>query len=114
MSHPPTGRRRGGQPGNQNRLKHGLYSKHLAMDDTAKLESISLHLNRHELALARVRLKTCIEKQLSASPEDWLTYERAIARYLHDIVSSIHQNAKNNRRFAPLDFMEMIRQGNED
>jgi hypothetical protein len=115
MSHQPSGRRRGGQPGNQNRLKHGLYSKKLSMEDTEQLESMSLYLTQHELALARVRLKTCLEKQLIAAPEDWLTYERAIARYLHDIVSSIHQNAKNNNRsFAFLDAMEMIRQENED
>ena len=46
-----------------------------------------LDLTEHELVLARVRLKTCIEKQLTASPEDWLSYERAITHYLRLIAS---------------------------
>ena len=109
----PSGRRRGGQPGNHNRLKHGLYSKQVSVEDDAELESMSMALTNQELALARVRLKTCLEKQLTAAPEDWLTYERAIARYLHDIVSTINKNVWNKKHgFDPLAIEEMIRQRN--
>ncbi len=100
MSHKPSTRHRGGQPGNQNRLKHGLYSKQVSMEDREQLDTMSVDLTRNELALARVRLMTCLEKQLSASPEDWLGYEKAAAYYLNVIVSLIHRNARDNRRAA--------------
>ena len=117
MSRQPTGRPRGGQPGNQNRLKHGLYSKQVSIEDSDLLETMSEDLNKHELDLARVRLKTCLEKQLTAAPEDWLTYERAIAHYLGLIASSIHKNALLKERGggdAFMTVMEMIRQVNEE
>jgi len=98
MSCPPSGRRRGGQPGNKNHLIHGLYSKQVSIEDSDLLESMPADLNQHELALARVRLKTCLEKQLTAAPEDWLTYERAIAYYLRLIVSVIQKNAEFKER----------------
>jgi len=115
MFRQPSGRHRGGQPGNQNRLKHSLYSKQVSMEDGAQLETMSQELTEHELALARVRLKTCLEKQLSAAPEDWLSYERALANYLHNIVALIHMNARNkNRGIDSMTVMEMIRQVNEE
>lgn len=85
------------------------------MEDRILLESLPEKLNRHELALARVRLKTCLNKQLGASPEDWLTYERAIARYLGLIVSSIHKNAslKDYGALMDSDIRNLIRRLNK-
>ena len=116
MSRKPTGRPRGGQPGNQNRLKHGLYSKQVSLEDSQMLNTMSADLIEHELTLARVRLKTCLDKQLSAPPEDWLTYERAIAHYLGLIASVIHKNAsrKAHGGDAFQTVLEMIRQVNEE
>lgn len=117
MSRQPTGRSRGGQPGNQNRLKHGLYAKQVSIEDSDLLESMSADLNVDELALARIRLKSCLEKQLDAPPEHWLTYERAIAYYLHLIASLINKNAlikEHNGGDAFMTVMEMIRQVNEE
>jgi hypothetical protein len=115
MSRQPSGRQRGGQPGNKNRLKHGLYSKQVSQEDSAELESMSLDRTEHELALARVRLKTCIEKQLTAAPEDWLSYERAITHYLRLIASLIQKNAESDGPGdAFMTVMEMIRQVNEE
>ena len=74
-----------------------------------------LDLTEHELVLARVRLKTCIEKQLTASPEDWLSYERAITHYLRLIASLIQKNAESDGPGdAFMTVMEMIRQVNEE
>jgi hypothetical protein len=67
--------------------------------------------------LARVRLKTCLEKQSTAAPEDWLAYERAIAYYLRLIVAVIQKNAEFKERGggdAFMTVMEMIRQVNEE
>jgi len=117
MSPQSTGRKRGGQPGNQNRLKHGLYEKQVSIEDGDLLESMPADLNKHELDLARIRLKTCIEKQLSATPEDWLGYERAISHYLQLIASLIQKNTlltKERGGDAFITVMEMIRQVNEE
>jgi len=94
MPRKPTGRRRGGQLGNHNRLKHGLYSRHLLPPRPGDSASAPLASHVHELALARVRLKTCIEQQLTAPPEEWLIYERAIAHYLGLVTSLIYRNAR--------------------
>ena len=117
MSREPTGRPRGGQPGNQNRLKHGLYAKQVSIEDSDLLESMSAELNVDELDLARIRLKSCLEKQLDAPPEDWLTYERAIAYYLRLIASLLNKNVsikEHNGGSAFTTVMEMIRQVNEE
>ena len=116
MSRNPTGRRRGAQPGNQNRLIHGIYSKQVSMEDSAQLESMPADLTGHELALARVRLKTCLDRQLTTSPEKWLAYERAIAYYLRLITSLIQKNAslKDSGKEAVLTVMDFIREANEE
>ena len=105
----------GGQPGNINSLKHGLYSRHISIQEDQELDSMPLDQNQHELALARVRLKLCIVKQQSAPEEDWLKYEKAIGRYLSVIVNLTNKNALlgQDRRIAFVTVMEMIRQMNE-
>ena len=112
----PAPRRRGGQPGNKNRLKHGLYSKQISPEETRELESMPLDMSEFELALARVRLKTCLERQQTAPPENWLSYERAIAHYLRLITSLTYRNAVFHRddKTAFSTVMEMIRQVNEE
>lgn len=116
MPRKPSGRRPGGQPGNQNRLIHGIYSKQVSIEDSAQLETMPSDLTEQELALARVRLKTCLDRQLSAPPEHWLTYERAIAYYLRLIISSINKNAtlrEHGGDDAVLTVMDFIHEANE-
>ncbi len=85
-------RKRGGQPGNHNRLKHGLYAKKLPIDQELRLERLGL--NRHPLtiALARARLNQLLEQQQAADPRDFLSYERAIQYYLNLLARLIHRN----------------------
>ena len=115
MPNPPPKRTRGGQPGNTNHLKHGLYSSHISQKDEAELETMSTERNDHELALARVRLKECIFKQKNAPPEEWIRYEKAISHYIAIIVSNTNKNALLGRdsRAAFVTVLEMIRQVNE-
>lgn len=112
----PTGRAGGAPPGNKNALKHGIYSRYISVSEDAELEPMPLDKNQHELALARVRLKDCIQKQRDSSAEDWLKYEKAIAYYLRMIVSLTNKNALlgRDRRAAYITVMEMIRQVNEE
>ena len=112
----PTGRKRGAPAGNTNALKHGIYSHYISASEDEELEPMPLDKSQHELALTRVRLKKCIQKQLESSGDDWLAYEKAIAYYLRIIVSLTTRNALlgQNRKTAYITVMEMIRQVNEE
>ena len=112
----PTGRKRGAPVGNTNALKHGIYSRCISVTEDEELEPMPLDKSQHELALTRVRLMQCIQKQQEASAGDWLAYEKAIAYYLRIIVSLTTRNALlgQNRKTAYITVMEMIRQVNEE
>jgi hypothetical protein len=94
MTKPPSPRRRGGQPGNLNRLKHGLFSRRLSIRDRALFAISPRSDPSFELALARVRLVQLIKQQESASSRDWLSYERAVIHYLGVITSLLDANAR--------------------
>ncbi len=112
----PTGRPAGAPRGNTNGLKHGLYSHYISTSEDEELDAMPLDQSQHELALARVRLKLCIQKQQEAVGDDWLAYEKAIAYYLHMIVALTARNALLGRdhKAAYITVMDMIRQVNED
>jgi hypothetical protein len=116
MTYKPTGRKGGGQPGNKNNLKHGIYSQHISVQDVEQVDAMPLDINNDELTLARVRLKDCILKQQSAPPEDWLSFEKAINAYLSKIVAMVHHNAVlgEDKKAAFMTVMEMIRQVNAE
>jgi hypothetical protein len=111
----PSPRRRGAPLGNQNSLKHGIYSRHISVEVDADVESMPPDRNNDELALARARLVACLQQQAGASPEDWLDYERAISHYLLAISRFIHNNAVlgKDRRSSLVTVLEMIRQVND-
>jgi len=52
-----TKRKRGGQPGNTNALKHGIYRKHYTTDEITDLETALQSGLQDEIALLRVLLK---------------------------------------------------------
>ena len=116
MTYKPTGRKGGGQPGNQNGLKHGIYSKHISVQDNEELKDMPLDLNNDELTFTRSRLISCVLRQQSAPPEEWLSYDKAINAYLAKIVSMVHHNAVlgEDKKTAFITVMEMIRQVNEE
>ena len=90
---PARPRKRGAQPGNTNNLKHGIYSRHISIQADDDIEAMPEDQNHAELAMARARLVACLDRQSSAPPEDWLTYEKAIAQYLLAISKFVHNNA---------------------
>ena len=98
MSRKPTGRHRGGQPGNHNRLVHGLYAHHLPVQHALRLERLGLNRNELPLALARARLNSLLAKQAAAGPRDFLGYERAILHYLDHITRLLHRNQALSRQ----------------
>ena len=115
-SPPPRPRRsRGGQPGNGNHLKHGIYSHHISLQAEDDIQGMPEDQNQNELAFARTRLVACLERQQNAPAEDWLTYEKAIAQYLLAISRFIQNNAVlgKDRKTSLVTVLEMIRQLNE-
>jgi len=112
----PLPRRRGGQRGNHNALKHGIYSRHISLQNDEQLAPMSEDKYPDELAMARVRLTTCLLNQAAAPPEDWLSYEKAVLHYLDKIVSMIQKNAVlgKDRRIAFTTVMEMVCQVNDE
>ena len=108
-------RKRGGQPGNTNNLKHGIYSRHMSLQAGDDIQAMPDDQNRDELALARARLVACLEKQTSAPPDQWLIYEKAISQYLSAIAKFVHNNALlgKDRKATLITVLEMIRQLNE-
>ena len=115
MTYKPTGRKGGGQPGNSNALKHGVYSQLISIPDDENAETMARDNTIDELTFARVRMKTCILQQQASPPEDWLSYEKAANLYLGKIVSMIHHNSVfgSGKQDALMTVMEMIRQVNE-
>lgn len=111
----PTGRKRGGQPGNTNHLLHGAYSRHISIETQQDLRSMPEDRNQNELDLARSRLVACLERQKAAPPEEWLAFEHAIETYIHDIARLTHSNAilGRDRKTTLVTVLEMIRQTNK-
>jgi len=115
--HRRTGRPRGAPLGNTNALKHGLYAQYISVSEEADLENMPPDKNAEELAIARVCLKRCLEKQAAAaSPEQWLDYDKQIAHYLRIIMALIHKNALlgMDKRAAYVTVMEMIAEVNKE
>jgi len=61
MGRKSSGKKRGGQPGNLNRLKHGFYSKRLKTMEVDEVEGLREDLN-DELALLRAMLRRFVER----------------------------------------------------
>jgi len=100
MPRSPSGRRRGGQPGNTNRLVHGLYSSRIPREISAAPDYGTTSDPDFEIALARVRLVQLIRAQQAAPAGEYLTYERAVINYIGLIVS-LTEAAARRRRNGP-------------
>ena len=75
-------RKRGGQPGNQNARKHGLYSKHLPPEQMKQLEDIDEHTGLEpEIDLIRIRLNVMLDNP-ETSPELILKTVSALAKLM--------------------------------
>ena len=100
MSFAPLRRRRGGQPGNTNRLVHGLYSRRLPRELTAPASPRTGDDPQFELVMARVHLVQLLTAQKKAPKRQWLSYERAVIDCLGLILSLISAGVRR-RRYQP-------------
>jgi hypothetical protein len=104
--HPsPSRRRRGGQPGNTNRLIHGLYSRRLPRSLTWPANPRSGFDPEFEIALMRVHVSQLIERQSAAPPEHYLAYERAIFAGVGRILSLMVAGGRRRRRRPNIDLL---------
>ncbi len=67
----PARRRRGGQPGNANAVKHGFYARHFHPAELADLETVNASL-QDEIAALRVIMRRLLE--FSGGTEDLDTF----------------------------------------
>ena len=83
MSTPPSpssSRRRGGQPGNQNALKHGFYSRYFNTVDRQDLENYSFSGLHDEIVLVRIYIRNLVEMATHPDcPYDALVILRALS-----------------------------------
>ena len=98
MAEAITGRKRGAQPANTNRLKHGLYSRRIAPADSVIKAPPRIPEPMFQIAFARKRLARVMRLQVRAPIDQWLSYERCILHYLSLIASLAQFHAS---RFGP-------------
>ena len=100
-----------GKKGNKNALKHGIYSKHISIQDDEELASMSHNNNADELALLRTRIRIILDKQPSATAlEDWLKLEALIDSNIIATANMLHSNAVlgKDQKQAFVSIMDMI------
>ncbi len=96
----PFRRRRGGKPGNTNRLVHGRYSQRLPRDLTAPANPRANDDPEFDIVMARVHLAQLLTAQKKAPKAQLLSYERAIIDCLGLILSLISASVRR-RRYQP-------------
>lgn len=101
----PSARRRGGQPGNTNRLVHGRYSHRLPRTLTWPANPRSGFDPEFEIALMRVHVSQLIERQSAAPPEHYLAYERAIFSGVGRILSLMVAGGRRRRRMPDINML---------
>lgn len=104
------------KPGNTNALKHGLYSKHISVSQTAEMKGMAADQNRDELALARAQLARLLDKQSEAKDlKTYLALEDKIILMLGAINNMTQHNAILGRdtRTAFVTILDYIRVAND-
>lgn len=85
-------RKRGGQPGNRNAMKHGIYTRFIAVKDDVEMAEMSNRDTGDELALARVRLVNAMEEYAKAverrDPNGMTNWDSSVLRHL-DMITSV-------------------------
>jgi hypothetical protein len=88
----PTARRKkGGQPGNRNAIKHGIYARFIAVRDDEEMADMSNKDTGDELALARVRLVNALNEYKRAARKReasrMVEWDNSVLRHIEAITS---------------------------
>ena len=84
-------RHKGGQPGNQNARKHGIYSRYMSVQVEDEIVGMSNRDLEDELALVRVRLANALDEYARAAEvrdtERMLRWDASILQHIDRIAS---------------------------
>ncbi|MGB8212006.1 MAG: hypothetical protein WCE68_00475 [Anaerolineales bacterium] len=86
----PSKRRRGGQPGNSNALRHGFFSKSFTESELSELDENVKGEFVDEIALARINaahLAEMLKDYRNISLDDYVSASNALNKYLDRIQS---------------------------
>ena len=96
----PKKKRRGGQPGNLNALKHGIYARFIAVRDNEEMADMPDKGHSDELAMARVRLVNAMDEYNKAKENgdqaNMVTWDNSIRRHL-DTITTIKTHMQMER-----------------
>jgi len=96
-----------GKKGNKNALKHGIFSKFIAVVDDKEMAKMSNDRNMDELAYARVRLAAATSELETATGEDKLKWDYA-CRHWTEIIGSLLNNNVNKGQTEAMIFESLI------
>lgn len=102
--------------GNKNALKHGIYSKFIAVADSEILEKMKNDANKDEIALARTRLADAISHRDKAADEDTkLKWDYACRHWTEIIDSMLFHNKKQGETEVMIftSLLEAVRAAND-
>jgi hypothetical protein len=93
--------------GNKNALKHGIYSKFIAVVDDEFLDAMPVDDTKQEIKLARARVVDRLTRsENSGDPEFDLKYDAGARHYLEIAINAIERNrerrATEKMRFVSL------------
>ena len=109
-------KKRGGQKGNKNALKHGIYSKFILLAHDAALKGMSDTNVKDDLAMARVKFATAMNKQAdTADLKDWLSVELFCYYWLSKIMDCKLRIKEVDQVAGSVfeDFMDAVRAAND-
>ena len=107
MSYKPTGRKGGGQPGNKNRLKHGIYSQHISVQDDQQADAMPAQL-RQQMFVPAMVLRGHKAVHLGRQLGQRFGWAQAVkARPTRAILNALHQAG-----LADLNLLIQVRAGN--
>ena len=80
--------------GNKNALKHGIYSRFIAVNDTGDMAGMSPDNTRDELSIARVRLVNALKEFDKAQGDDRVKWDYA-CRHWVEVINALISTNKN-------------------
>lgn len=102
--------------GNKNALKHGIFSKFIAVADDAEMKGMSLDKNNDEVAYARVKLaEATYERDHAKDSETKLKWDYACRHWTEIIINALDKNVNRGQTEAMIfeSLIDAIRAAND-
>jgi hypothetical protein len=112
----PPKKKKGAPKGNRNALKHGIYTKFIAVIDDKQLAKMSAVHTADELALARVKLKNALTNEIQSEDDESRLKWNAAAQHWMDVIVNMIVRNKETRETEVMVFttiLDAIRYAND-